>query len=383
MKVLSVVGARPNFIKIAPFIAAINKSNQSTNEPIEHVLVHTGQHYDIEMSEVFFEELEIPSPDINLEVGSGSHSWQTAEIMRRFEPVLDQEKPDIVVVVGDVNSTVACALVASKIQYGCSTQNSKLTTHNLGVSRPLIAHIEAGLRSFDRTMPEEINRVVTDSLSDILFTHCSDANENLRKEGAPENRIKLVGNIMIDTLVSNLDKARAKKMHEMMGFKDKNYVYVTLHRPSNVDEREVISTIIQQLEKLSSQMPVVFPLHPRTKKMLDDFGIKVKNNSHLLMTNPIGYQDSICLIEHARFVITDSGGVQEETTFFRTPCLTMRPNTERPITIREGSNKLTDPDRLWSDIEALLNQPERLGKVPFMWDGKTGERIVQIMKDND
>jgi UDP-N-acetylglucosamine 2-epimerase (non-hydrolysing) len=330
------------------------------------------------MSEVFFKELEIPSPDINLEVGSGSHSWQTAEIMKRFEPVLFKEQPDALVVVGDVNSTAACALVASKIDY--HTPNSELRTPNLR-RKPLIAHIEAGLRSFDRSMPEEVNRIVTDSLADMLFTPSADADENLRKEGISDHRIKLVGNIMIDTLVAHLDKARAKKMHEMMGFKDKNYVYVTLHRPSNVDRREVISTIVQQLAKLSSQMPVVFPLHPRTKKMLNDFGINAKNNSHLLMTNPIGYHDSICFIEHARFVITDSGGVQEETTFFRTPCLTMRPNTERPVTIREGSNKLTNPDRLWSDIEAILNQPERLGKVPFMWDGKTGERIVEIIRD--
>jgi UDP-N-acetylglucosamine 2-epimerase (non-hydrolysing) len=382
MKILSVVGARPNFIKIAPFIAAINKFNQSTNQPIEHVLVHTGQHYDTEMSEVFFKELEIPPPDINLEVGSGSHSWQTAEIMKSFEPVLYKEQPDAVVVVGDVNSTLACSLVASKIEYGRSTQNSKLITHNSGVSRPLIAHIEAGLRSYDRTMPEEINRIITDSLSDILFTPSSDANENLKKEGISENRIKLVGNIMIDTLVSNLERARQKNILDRLGLKARNFVYVTLHRPSNVDQREVIEIIMGELGQLSKEMPVIFPVHPRTRKMLCEFGIRVENNSHLLILDPIGYHDSICLIEHARFVMTDSGGIQEETTFFRTPCLTLRPNTERPITITEGSNKLTNHANLNNDIRKLLEKPDRIGNIPLFWDGKTGERIVHFLNEN-
>ena len=351
---LIIAGARPNFMKIAPIIKAI------LNKPIEYKLVHTGQHYDINMSQVFFKELGIPSPDINLEVGSSSHAVQTANIMIHFEDVCLQEKPDYVIVVGDVNSTMACTLVAAK----------------MGIK---VAHIEAGLRSFDRTMPEEINRIVTDSLADILFTPSKDGDANLIREGIPKSKIKMVGNIMIDTLIANLEKARNKKTHIQLGLKEKDFVYVTLHRPSNVDKKEILSRIMEYLYRLSSFLPVCFPLHPRTRKMLSTHGIPCKSNNNLRFIDPIGYHDSICLAEQARFVLTDSGGLQEETTFFKTPCLTLRPNTERPITITEGSNKLTDIKCLWSDIEELLNGNTKQGKIPDLWDGHTAERIVEYM----
>ena len=354
MKLLLIAGARPNFMKIAPIIKAIS------NQPVKYKLVHTGQHYDINMSQVFFKELDIPSPDINLEVGSASHAVQTAKIMIEFERVCLKEKPDYVVVVGDVNSTMACTLVAAK----------------MGIK---VAHVEAGLRSFDRTMPEEINRIVTDSLADLLFTPSTDGDENLIKEGIPKSKIKFVGNIMIDTLVANLEKARNKKTHIRLGLKENDFVYVTLHRPSNVDNKEILNTIMSDLDRLSTSLPVCFPLHPRTRKMLTTHGISCRSNNHLKLIDPIGYHDSICLAENARFVLTDSGGLQEETTFFQTPCLTLRPNTERPITITEGSNKLTNPETLWSDIEDLLNGSRKKGKIPDLWDGHTAERIIDYM----
>jgi UDP-N-acetylglucosamine 2-epimerase (non-hydrolysing) len=362
LKLLLVAGARPNFMKIAPLVKAIDKHNQRTSTPIEFKIVHTGQHYDIEMSEIFFRELDIPSPDINLEVGSASHATQTANIMIRFEQVLLAEKPDWVIVVGDINSTMACTLVASKLSVK-------------------VAHVEAGLRSFDRTMPEEINRLVTDALADMLFTPSPDADENLRKEGIPDSKIKLVGNIMIDTLVANLKKARATQAHKKLDLEE-GFVYVTLHRPSNVDDKKTLSTIMDDLNRLASQIPVVFPMHPRTRKMLETFNIASDRNGRFLATDPIGYHDSICLAEHARFVLTDSGGLQEETTFFRTPCLTLRPNTERPITITEGSNKLTSAESLWSDIQDLLNGPLQKGNIPALWDGKTAERIIEHLKNH-
>ncbi len=360
-KLILVAGARPNFMKIAPIIKAIHNCKEQRTLPIAYKLVHTGQHYDIEMSEVFFRELNIPSPDINLEIGSASHAAQTAKIMIEFEQVCLQEKPDWVVVVGDVNSTMACTLVAAK----------------LGIK---VAHVEAGLRSFDRTMPEEINRIVTDSLADILFTPSADGDENLIREGIPKSKIKLVGNIMIDTLIANLKKARDKKTHVRLGLKEKDFVYVTLHRPSNVDNKATLSAIMDHLDRLSSSLPVCFPVHPRTKKMLATYGIGFGNNNHLKLIDPIGYHDSICLAEHARFVLTDSGGLQEETTFFETPCLTLRPNTERPITITKGSNKLTSSDSLRADIEELLDGPSRKGKTPPLWDGKTAERILNHLR---
>ncbi len=365
LKVILVAGARPNFMKIAPLIRAINRHNAELtrgNAKIDSFLVHTGQHYDIKMSEVFFNELNLPKPDINLEVGSESHAVQTANILIRFEEVCLKEKPDWILVVGDVNSTMACTLVASK----------------LGIN---VGHVEAGLRSFDRSMPEEVNRLVTDVLSDLLFTPSEDADENLLNEGISPEKIKRVGNIMIDTLIFNLDRAREKRTHEKMGIKEKCFAYVTLHRPSNVDNQSSLSAILECLCRLSGDIPVVFPVHPRTKKQLETFSLWMKaiNTSGLILTDPLGYHDSIGLVDKAKFVLTDSGGLQEETTFLNIPCLTLRPNTERPITIKQGTNKLTSLGTLDKDIEYILNGYSPSGKTPKFWDGMTGKRIVQYL----
>jgi UDP-N-acetylglucosamine 2-epimerase (non-hydrolysing) len=280
--------------------------------------------------------------------------------MSRFEPVCLEEKPAWVVVVGDVNSTMACTLVCSK----------------LGIK---VAHVEAGLRSYDRTMPEEINRLVTDALADLLLTPSADADENLKREGIPESRIKLVGNVMIDALTANLDKARRSPVLDKLGLQRKAFVYVTLHRPSNVDEQKNLSGIMSGLTQLASRLPVVFPMHPRTHKMLGQFGISVAGNGRLKILEPIGYHDSICLTENARLVLTDSGGLQEESTFFKTPCLTLRPNTERPITVTVGSNRLTHLDRLSADLDEVLRGREELGQVPPLWDGHAADRIVEAL----
>lgn len=366
LKILIIAGARPNFMKVAPIIKAINAHNSQCRDGdarLNFSLVHTGQHYDQKMSDIFFEELGIPAPDINLGVGSGSHAVQTASVMTKFEPVCLEQKPDWVVVVGDVNSTMACTLVCSK----------------LGIK---VAHVEAGLRSFDRTMPEEINRIVTDSLADLLLTPSSDANENLKREGIPGSKIKLVGNVMIDALAANLQQARSSGILKKLGLQKKTFAYVTLHRPSNVDDPANLNSIMSGLNRLAGQLPVVFPMHPRTHKMLAQFGISPVANGTMKILEPVGYHDSICLTESARLVLTDSGGLQEESTYFRTPCLTLRPNTERPITITLGSNRLTHPSRLSSDIQEILNGKEELGQVPPLWDGKAAERIVQTLVEH-
>lgn len=363
IKIIIVAGARPNFMKIAPLIRALNAKRKAQSENyFSWKLVHTGQHYDIEMSEVFFQELGLPRPDINLEVGSASHAVQTANIMTQFEKVCLEQKPDWVLVVGDVNSTMACTLVASK----------------LGIK---VGHVEAGLRSFDRTMPEEVNRLVTDVLADLLFTPSEDADRNLLKEGISEEKIKRVGNIMIDTLVSNLDKARQRRTYERFDLKDNQYTFVTLHRPSNVDDKETLSHIISCLTKLSKDLPVIFPVHPRTKAQLKSFDLweKVNELPGLRLIEPIGYHDSICLVDNSRFVLTDSGGLQEETTFLNIPCLTLRPNTERPVTITHGTNRLTSLETLDKDIEYVLDGYSSSVEVPEFWDGKTGGRIVQVL----
>jgi UDP-N-acetylglucosamine 2-epimerase (non-hydrolysing) len=370
---------------------------------VQYKLVHTGQHYDVAMSDVFFRDLGIPAPDFNLEVGSGSHAVQTARIMERFEPVLLQAfeasargpqdngtagqagrdpiflsscgpivslslspvvpafyRPDWAVVVGDVNSTMACTLVAAKLEVK-------------------VAHIEAGLRSFDRTMPEEINRIVTDSLADLLLTPSQDASENLRREGISEHKIRLVGNIMIDSLVANLERARSSRVMSRLGLEPGRFAYVTLHRPSNVDQRESLLAIMGELERLAVRLPVVFPLHPRTRKMLSEYGIAWNGTPGFKAIDPIGYHDSLCLTENARLVLTDSGGLQEEATYFRTPCLTLRPNTERPITITVGSNRLTAIETLREDLQQVLAKERRLGAVPRFWDGKAAERILACL----
>lgn len=347
-----VCAARPNFMKVAPLYWALRRVNR-----VRPVLVHTGQHYDVNMSDAFFQELRLPEPDVHLGVGSGTHAEQTGRVMMAFELVCLQERPDWVVVVGDVNSTMACTLVASK----------------LGVK---VAHVEAGLRSFDRTMPEEINRVVTDALANLLFTPSSDADENLRREGIPEHKIRLVGNIMIDTLLANLDRARRSDLPAQLGLNEKAFAYVTLHRPSNVDDRDTLEQIMLELSSLAKRLPVVFPMHPRTRKMLHEYGISMDGKPDLKLIDPIGYHDSICMIEMARFVLTDSGGLQEESTYLGTPCLTLRPNTERPITIEIGTNKLTRVDRLAEDVEEILNSRRPSGRIPPLWDGHTAERIL-------
>jgi UDP-N-acetylglucosamine 2-epimerase (non-hydrolysing) len=363
LKLLVIAGARPNFMKVAPLMKAIrehNSGNENGGDAIGARLVHTGQHYDEAMSEVFFRELGIQPPDINLGVGSGSHAVQTARIMTGFETVCEQEKPGWVVVVGDVNSTMACTLVCSK----------------MGIR---VAHVEAGLRSFDRTMPEEVNRLVTDGLADLLLTPSFDADENLRREGVPDSKIRLVGNVMIDTLVANLGKARAVPLPKTLGLEKKRFVYVTLHRPSNVDEQASLTAIMAELKRLASQIPVVFPMHPRTRKMCAQFGISLNHGEGLKILEPIGYHDSLYLTENARLVLTDSGGLQEESTYFRTPCLTLRPNTERPITITQGSNKLTKLDCLPADIKEALNRPGEIGQPPPLWDGKASQRIIRCL----
>ena len=403
LKLLLIAGARPNFMKIAPLVHAIERHNSrqsvvsspSSGSPlrldrgesdatlahpmgeglgvrgsgevsslpqseISYRLIHTGQHYDEKMSDVFFKELGIPAPDINLGVGSCSHAVQTANVMTKFEPVCLEEKPDWVVVVGDVNSTMACTLVCAK----------------LGVK---IAHVEAGLRSYDRTMPEEINRIVTDSLADLLLTPSSDADENLKREGIPDSKIKLVGNVMIDSLVANLAKARASQLLNQLGLEKKRFVYVTLHRPSNVDQLAGLTTIMGELKRIAHDWPVVFPMHPRTRKMCGQFGIALADHPGLRILEPIGYHESLCLTEAARFILTDSGGLQEESTFFQTPCLTLRPNTERPITITHGSNQLTRLGRLARDIAEVLSRKAETGRIPPLWDGHTAERIIAAL----
>jgi UDP-N-acetylglucosamine 2-epimerase (non-hydrolysing) len=360
IKIIIIAGARPNFMKVAPIIKCIRTGSSSAVEngaKISYKLVHTGQHYDEKMSDIFFRELGIPAPDINLEVGSGSHAVQTATVMTKFEPVCIEEKPDWVVVVGDVNSTIACTLVCSK----------------LGIK---VAHVEAGLRSYDRNMPEEVNRIVTDALADLLLTPSADGDDNLKKEGIPESKIKLVGNVMIDSLVTNLNQSRASKIGEKLGLKKNEFVYVTLHRPSNVDHQASLTTIMNALKRVAKDWPVVFPMHPRTRKMCGHFGIALDDVPGLRIVDPVGYHDSLFLTEFARFILTDSGGLQEESTYFKTPCLTLRPNTERPVTITHGSNKLTTVANLDADINAVLKMEKQSEKIPPMWDGKTAERIV-------
>jgi UDP-N-acetylglucosamine 2-epimerase (non-hydrolysing) len=367
IKLLIIAGARPNFMKVAPLIKAAQAHNERRGLNgifLDWQLVHTGQHYDQKMSDVFFQELGIPAPNINLGVGSGSHAVQTASVMCKFEEACLAHTPDWVVVVGDVNSTMACTLVSAK----------------MGIK---VAHVEAGLRSFDRAMPEEVNRLVTDTLADLLLTPSADADENLRREGVADSKIKLIGNVMIDTLADNLAKAQSSPLLNSLGLKSKSFVYVTLHRPSNVDEKASLSEIMANLNKLTKRLPVVFPMHPRTRKMLSQFGILPESNSAFHILDPIGYHDSICLTQNARFVLTDSGGLQEESTFLKTPCLTLRPNTERPVTITHGSNRLTDVSRLSGDIDDVLRSAIDSSRMPPLWDGKAAERAIQALIEFD
>jgi UDP-N-acetylglucosamine 2-epimerase (non-hydrolysing) len=355
MRILAVAGARPNFMKIAPLMWELRR-----RPGVEASLVHTGQHYDERMSRLFFEELHIPRPDADLGVGSGSHAAQTAEVMKRFEPVLLERRPDAVLVVGDVNSTLACALTSVK----------------LGVQ---VAHVEAGLRSFDRTMPEEINRVLTDSISDWLFVTERSGVRNLRREGIPRERIFLVGNVMIDTLRACRRRSEESAILEQLGLVGRPYGVLTLHRPANVDDPAVFGGLLDAIERLQRELPVVFPVHPRTRKALAGAGGRPL--PQLILTEPLGYLDFLKLVAHARLVLTDSGGLQEETTVLGVPCLTLRNNTERPITVRQGTNRLVglDPERVTAVARAVLQARPRPGRVPDLWDGQAAVRIVDIL----
>jgi len=362
LKIINVVGARPNFMKVAPMVAAMKK------RPTEFLplVVHTGQHYDASMSDAFFGDLDLPEPDVHLGVGSGSHAVQTAAVMERFEPVVLKEKPDWVIVVGDVNSTIACALVCVK----------------LGIK---VAHVEAGLRSRDRSMPEEINRLLTDQIADLLFTPSSDADENLLAEGIPVERIKFVGNIMIDSLFENLERARQKQIKATLGLKEREYAVLTLHRPSNVDDRETFVSILSALEKISSSLPIVFPVHPRTRKTIAELGLgeRIAATENLRLIEPLGYLDFLNLYSTARLVLTDSGGIQEETTALGIPCLTLRENTERPITVEMGTNVIvgTDANKIVSEAMRVLNSSNEIHlPPPPLWDGHTADRILAVLQ---
>jgi UDP-N-acetylglucosamine 2-epimerase (non-hydrolysing) len=347
-------------MKIAPIVAALKRRPGA----FESVLVHTGQHYDEKLSQVFFDELDIPRPDVNLNVGSGSHAQQTAAIMAAFEPVLAQERVDLVLVVGDVNSTIACALVASK----------------LGVP---IAHVEAGLRSFDRTMPEEINRVLTDQISDLLFTTEESAADNLGREGIDRAKVHFVGNVMIDTLLAHRERARATRVHASLGLEPGTYGLMTLHRPSNVDDAASFDRLMQGVHTVATAVPVVFPVHPRTRPAVTRSATAAAmiDQGRLRLVDPLGYLDFVGLMESARVVLTDSGGIQEETTILGVPCLTLRENTERPITITHGTNQLvgTDPARIAAGW-ARLQRETQAAAGPPLWDGNAAGRIVEVLQ---
>jgi UDP-N-acetylglucosamine 2-epimerase (non-hydrolysing) len=362
LKVINVVGARPNFMKVAPIVAAM-KRRPTRFHPL---VVHTGQHYDAAMSDSFFRDLELPQPDTHLGVGSASHAAQTAAVMQHFEPVVINEKPDWVLVVGDVNSTLACALVCVK----------------LGVK---VAHVEAGLRSRDRTMPEEINRLLTDQIADLLLTPSADADANLRAEGIPPERIRLVGNVMIDSLLQNLERARGSHIKSDLGLTDKDYGVLTLHRPSNVDAPDTFARIIAALETITQTLPVIFPVHPRTRKTIAELGLsdRVASIKNLRLIDPLGYLDFLSLYSAACLVLTDSGGIQEETTALGIPCLTLRENTERPITVELGTNVVvgTETSRIVTAASAALNgSAKRTTQTPPLWDGHTSERILDALE---
>jgi UDP-N-acetylglucosamine 2-epimerase (non-hydrolysing) len=372
MVVMTIAGARPNFMKLASIVEAVQSHNRAGNTPvIEHTLVHTGQHYDQGLSQCFFDELDLPVPNVNLEVGSGSHARQTAEIMRRFESVLLARRPHVLIVVGDVNSTVACALVAAKIQY--PSQDS------MGIRRPLIVHVEAGLRSRDRSMPEEINRILTDALSDALFVTEEAAVSNLLQEGIPEEKIFFVGNVMIDTLRRHLQKARMSEIKKVLKIPD-TYGLVTLHRPGNVDTRDALEPLIQCLQEISRNLPLVLPVHPRTRASLERFGLlkEFNDTKGIFSIDPLGYLDFLNLLDSAAMVLTDSGGIQEETTALGVPCVTLRENTERPVTITMGTNYLvgTDTAKIKAAVAEILSGKGKQGEIPPYWDGLAGERIV-------
>jgi UDP-N-acetylglucosamine 2-epimerase (non-hydrolysing) len=362
LKVINVVGARPNVMKVAPLVEAMKRREREFTP----LVVHTGQHYDALMSDVFFRDLELPAPDIHLGVGSASHAAQTAAVMERFEPVVIREKPDWIVVVGDVNSTLACALVGAK----------------LGVK---VAHVEAGLRSRDRTMPEEINRLLTDQLGDLLFTPSPDADDNLLAEGIPRERIRLVGNVMIDSLLKHLARAKSSGIGQQLGVAGKDYAVLTLHRPSNVDDPVTFARILEALEEIARRLPIVFPIHPRTKKTMAEFGFSERvARSGVRLIEPLAYLDFLGLYSGSRLVLTDSGGIQEETTVLGIPCLTLRENTERPITVAMGTNTVvgTDTQKITTAAFTALDQSRTASPgVPPLWDGNTADRILDALTE--
>jgi len=358
IRVLTVAGARPNFMKVAPLVRAL-----AARDGVRPVLVHTGQHYDERMSRLFFEQLAIPRPDVNLEVGSASHAAQTAAIMQRFEPVVREHRPDVVVVVGDVNSTVACALVASKLHVP-------------------VAHVEAGLRSFDRRMPEEINRVLTDAISDFLFVTERSGLANLAAEGAADENVHFVGNVMIDTLLANLEKARESRVLDDLGLVPRGYAAMTLHRPGNVDEQETFDRLFGAIRTIAEDLPVVFPAHPRTRKNMEAFGyFEGDRLGGVRLVEPLGYLDFLRLTAEARLVLTDSGGIQEETTILKVPCLTLRENTERPVTVEVGCNQVvgTDPERILAAYRNVVEDQDFTCETPEKWDGHAADRIADVL----
>lgn len=359
MKILNIVGARPNLVKMAPLMREMGKRAN-----IEPLLVHTGQHYDDTLSDVFFRQMDIPRPDVNLEVGSGSHSWQTAEILKRIEPVLLKEQPDLVLVVGDVNSTVAVSLAAAK----------------LGMP---VAHVEAGLRSFDRTMPEEINRILTDALADYMFVTEEGAVANLLKEGRPRDRIYFVGNVMIDALYQFLPLAKKSTICQELdlatGGSTKPFAVLTLHRPASVDSMETLERLLDAIDIVAEDVPVIFPVHPRTQQRLENLG--KKHHDRVCLIQPLGYLDFLCLLNSAKIVLTDSGGVQEETTALGVPCLTLRDNTERPVTISLGTNQLVgrNQEQIVGAAKRILSDGAKPACIPPLWDGGSSQRIVEIL----
>lgn len=372
MKIANIAGARPNFMKIAPLLKEMRKYTE-----ISPLLIHTGQHYDVKMAGQFFRDLQIPEPDVSLEVGSGSHAYQTAEVMKRLEPVLEKMRPDLVLVVGDVNSTMAAALVAAKLHLP-------------------VAHVEAGLRSFDRTMPEEINRLVTDVISDYLFVSEESGQQNLLREGVDQSKIFFVGNVMIDSLEACRPLWQHSDIYSRLGFRKGDYGVVTLHRPANVDDPETLRGLVKALVEISARLPLIFPVHPRTLTRIKEFnleeyftyltqdsGLKTQDLG-LCCLDPLGYQDFMSLMAHARLVLTDSGGLQEETTVLGVPCLTLRENTERPITITHGTNRLVGvaPAKIVEEARAVLANPKSNPTPPPLWDGRASERIVAILREH-
>jgi UDP-N-acetylglucosamine 2-epimerase (non-hydrolysing) len=395
MKIMTIVGARPNFMKAAPIIAAINAHNRTveTSARLQHVLIHTGQHYDEIMSGSFFSDLALPKPDVHLGIGSGTHAAQTAEIMKKYEEIVVTEKPDVVIVVGDVNSTLACALVTCKVSFDSAG------------SRPLIAHVEAGLRSFDRTMPEEINRIVTDHVSDLLFVTEESGLTNLKKEGISEQSVHFVGNTMIDSLLAFKGQADSSTKLDELGLRSGSspdgegrkvarYALLTLHRPANVDHPDSLQNILDALGELGEDCPIIFPVHPRTQKRIREFGIDLNSNSAIpnrfgvrksagagiMVIDPLGYLDFLCLMKNASIVVTDSGGIQEETTCLGIPCVTVRENTERPVTVEKGTNIIagTSRDGIRASIRAQSLRKKGTS-IPMHWDGKAGARIVKVL----